>query len=87
MPGYYDWKVRNCGRGAIHNAESLLETMEAVDPRLHEIWKENGNSFPEKIDSHLASVVEKIDLAEESLVQAKLQLAQLFEGAPEYDGD
>lgn len=84
MPGYYDWKVRNCGKGAIHNAQSLLETMEAVDEKLHKIWKDNGNSFPEGVNKRLAAVVGKIDLAEESLVDAKLALAQLFEGAPEY---
>lgn len=84
MPGYYDWKVRNCGKGAIHNVQSLLETMEQVDSRLHEIWERNGNSFPDHVNNLLSSVVEKIDLAEESLVEAKLDLARLFEGAPEY---
>lgn len=83
MPGYYDWKIRNCPNGAIAKAQSLLETVDAIEPDLHKIWDENGGSFPEKINTLLASVVEKIDAAEESLEAAKLELATLFPGHPE----
>jgi hypothetical protein len=82
MPGYYDWKIRNCGDGAIANAASLRQTMEMVDAELHRIWDENGGSFPPDVNSHLQAVVEDIDEAEEALTRAKLHLAKLFPGHP-----
>lgn len=84
MPGYYDWKVRNCGLGAVTKAQSLLQTMEMVDPELHRIWDENGGKdFPPDTKDLLARVVNGIDTAEENLEQAKLLLADLFPGQPE----
>jgi hypothetical protein len=82
MPGYYDWKIRNCTLGARDKAASLLETMEAVDSTLHAAWDENGGSFPEPMDALLADVVAKIDRAEDALEKARLQLATLFPGHP-----
>lgn len=84
MPGYYDWKVRNCTDGAITKANSLRETMEMVDSELHRIWNEHGGKdFPSDVKKHLASVVELIDDAEESLELAKSKLAEMFPGQPD----
>lgn len=82
MPGYYDWKIRNCPNGAIAKAKSLLETVEAVEPYLEKMWKDGSGSFTPEVNTLLASVVEKIDSAEDSLEAAKLELATLFPGHP-----
>lgn len=82
MPGYYDWKIRNCPAGAIAKAESLLETVEAVEPYLEKMWQEGEESFNERTNAKLASVVEKIDVAEDALEVAKLELATLLPGHP-----
>lgn len=82
MPGYYDWKIRNCPGGAIAKAKSLLETVEAVEPYLERMWKDGGGSFDTKTNAFLSSVVEKIDSAEDSLEAAKLELATLLPGHP-----
>lgn len=78
MPGYYDWKVRNCTEGAMAKASSLLQTMDAADVELHRIWKEGGGSFPPDVNDKLAGVVELIDQAEDCLEKAKLKLADHF---------
>lgn len=83
MPGYYDWKIRNCPMGAITKAESLLATVEAVDPYLEKMWKDGNGSFTPETNSALAAVVEKIDGAEELLEEAKHDLARFFPGHPE----
>lgn len=86
MPGYYDWKIRNCPDGAITKAKSLLQTVEMVDTELHRIWDENGGKdFPPDTKDLLARVVYMIDTAEENLESAKLLLATLFPGQPEKD--
>lgn len=82
MPGYYDWKIRNCPNGAASKVESLLETVEAVEPYLERMWKEGEESFNDKTNTLLASVVEKIDAAEDNLEKAKLELATLLPGHP-----
>lgn len=82
MPGYYDWKIRNCTGGAIAKAKSLMATFEEVDPYLIELWSGQGDEFDEKQNAALAAVVEQIDTAEEALEQAKLKLAGFFPGLP-----
>lgn len=83
MPGYYDWKMRNCGLGASYKAQLLLQTLDQVEPDLHKIWDEGGCSFDAKMNAKLAHVVESIDRAEDALEEAKLDLAKLFPGAPQ----
>jgi hypothetical protein len=82
MPGYYDWKIRNCGDGAIAKADSLRNTMEMVDGELHRLWDAGGGAFTPEINQVLAGVVADIDLAEDALERAKLKLAELFPGFP-----
>jgi hypothetical protein len=82
LPGYYDWKIRNCGDGAIAKANSLRQTMEMVDPELHRIWDSNGGEFPLDVKAHLGDVVSEIDAAEDALERGKLLLAKLFPGQP-----
>lgn len=82
MPGYYDWKLRNCQAGATAKSELLRDTIESVDVYLHEMWEAGEGKFPDRVDALLSSVVEKIDLAEDSLEKAKLELATLFPGHP-----
>lgn len=82
MPGYHDWKVRNCTLGAKAKADSLLHTMEMVDEELHKEWDAGGGSFKPQTDALLGEVVAKIDAAEDALESAKLQLASLFPGKP-----
>lgn len=82
MPGYPDWKIRNCTDGAIAKAKSLHQTMEMVDPYLHEIWEAHGGRFPETDNAKLLGVVARIDAAEDALEKAKLSLAEFFPGHP-----
>jgi len=82
MPGYYNWKIRNCPNGAQSKVESLLETVDAVEQYLQEKWKAGDGSFDDKTNTLLASVVAKIDTAEDSLEAAKLELATLLPGHP-----
>lgn len=86
MPGYYDWKVRNCTLGAMTKADLLLQTMEMVDPELHKEWHTNDGKFTPKTDALLGEVVAKIDAAEDALEAAKLQLASLLPGRPSVRG-
>jgi len=82
MPGYYDWKIRNCGAGAITKAQSLLETFEAVDVYLEREWADGGESFSPEKQVALQGVVEQIDLAEDSLEKAKAMLGDMLPGHP-----
>lgn len=82
MPGYYDWKMLNCPQGAIAKANSLINTLSAVDPHLIEIWEANGKSFPPEINAKLQAVVDEIDEAEDCLEKAKVMLAEFFPGHP-----
>lgn len=82
MPGYYDWKIRNCPQGAIAKAESLLATVEAVDVYLEKLWAAGDGSFTPEVNAHLAKCVAVIDEAEDCLEKAKLMLAEFFPGHP-----
>lgn len=82
MPGYYDWKIRNCTLGAEQKAAALHQTMDMVDHELHEEWSKNGGEFSAATNGTLAEVVAKIDAAEDALESARLQLATLFAGHP-----
>jgi hypothetical protein len=82
MPGYYDWKLRNCTVGAITKAQSLLDTFEAVDVYLEREWADGGEAFTADKKADLAAVVEQIDLAEDSLEKAKHMLGAMLPGQP-----
>lgn len=83
MPGYYDWKIRNCTAGATTKAKLLLATFEEVDRYLERLWESQGESFSAEQKGKLDAIVAKIDLAEESLEHAKLALAEFFPGRPD----
>ena len=80
MPGYYDWKIRNCTMGAQAKANLLMQTFEEVDPYLIRLWESGGEDFSDEEKAKLAGVVGEIDLAEEALEKAKLMLAEFFPG-------
>jgi hypothetical protein len=82
MPGYYDWKIRNCTAGAISKGKLLMATFEEVDPYLMRLWESQGEAFGADQQEKLAGIVAKIDLAEDSLEEAKLALAEFFPGRP-----
>lgn len=82
MPGYYDWKIRNCTGGAIAKGKSLLATFNEVDPYLIRLWEGQAESFTVDQSAKLAAIVEKIDAAEDALEAAKLALAEFFPGKP-----
>lgn len=82
MPGYYDWKMLNCGRGAASKVQSFLETLEAAEPYLERRWEAGGESFTDKEAASLAEVVAKLDEAEDALEDAKLKLATFLPGGP-----
>lgn len=83
MPGYYDWKIRNCTLGAKAKADLLMQTFEEVDAYLLEIWKAGEGSFDALTAGKLAAIVEQIDTAEDALEKAKLMLAEFFPGGPQ----
>jgi hypothetical protein len=82
MPGYYDWKIRNCTAGAIAKGKSLMATFNEVDPYLIRLWEGQDETFSELQAAKLAAIVETIDTAEDALEAAKLALAEFFPGKP-----
>lgn len=82
MPGYYDWKLRNCSVGAKTKAQSLISTFDEVDPYLIRIWEGQGGEFTAEQIEELAGIVGMIDAAEDSLEEAKLALGKFFPGKP-----
>jgi hypothetical protein len=82
MPGYVDWKLRNCPEGAITKAQSLLRTLDAVEPELHKLWDAQGECFTDEQNKDLLAVIAKIDVAEDNLESAKLDLARYLPGCP-----
>lgn len=82
MPGYYDWKIRNCTAGASSKAKLLMATFEEVDPYLVQLWESQGEAFDAKQNEKLAAIVAQIDSAEDALEDAKLALAEFFPGRP-----
>lgn len=82
MPGYYDWKIRNCTAGATSKAKLLMATFEEVDRYLVQLWDSQGETFSDAQNEKLAAIVAKIDSAEDALEEAKLALAEFFPGRP-----
>jgi len=82
MPGYYDWKIRNCPEGAIAKAGSFLKTLDEVEPYLLQMWESGKGSFSDEVNAKLKNIVEMIDAAEDNLEAAKHRLAEFFPGGP-----
>ena len=82
MPGYYDWKLRNCSQGAAAKAESFIHTLDQVEEHLHVEWDANKGSFGAETKNRLQKIVDRLDEAEDRLEQAKLELAGFFPGRP-----